>query len=506
VGQVIATGAGATTLLAGPGHLPSQGAFKMGAETLWALDSRGAGQTVAIVDLGFGGLQTSTARGVLPPASQMVTQSFDLTYGIAGRSVVGDPTQHGVRVAEIVHSVAPKARLVLVNYHTMDEFVRATRWIADRRIPIVAHSNSFLTAPYDGTGIAARAVDVAAQRGVLWVNSAGNFARRHWTGAFSDGDGDGLEDFDGGNAMPIAPERLDRLLLVLSWPRGRGARYALIVQRRDSDGVWRTRARGDPAVDGRSQISYRVGEVGSWRLAVMRLAGPAVRVDIFSRTIGFGRFAVARGSIATPADAKGAIAVGATVWESDRLTDYSSNGPTVDGRLKPDLVAPTDVTVHPGIPVGGTSAAAPHVAGAAALLRQRRQARRLPADAASLRRVLTGSSLDLGPLGADPAFGAGRVRLDTSPPVLRVVIAGRTVRGPVGVRRGTRPLISIRVNDRGRIGGLRILQGTRLMVTVRRKALDWRAPALARGTHRFAVQADDLAGNTTRQTITLNVR
>ena len=42
------------------------------------------------------------------------------------------------------------------------------------------------TPPYDDTGLPARAVDAAARRGVLWVNSAGNFAQRHWQGVFAD--------------------------------------------------------------------------------------------------------------------------------------------------------------------------------------------------------------------------------------------------------------------------------------------------------------------------------
>lgn len=498
--------AGGAVLLAAPGARVSQGAYRMGAETDWALGSRGEGQTIAVVDLGFGGLQDSIDRGILPPRAQLTTKSFDAHNGLAGRSIVGDATEHGVRVAEIVHSVAPRARLVLVNYHSIDEFVRATQYVAAQRIPIVVHSNSFLTPPYDGTGLPARAVDEAARRGVLWVNSAGNFAKRHWSGPFTDADADAREDFGSANAMPLAPEQGDRLLLVLSWPRGTGARYALVVQRRDSDGVWRTRGRADPADDGRSPLSYRVHEVGAWRLVILHLGGPAARLTLFSRTVGFGALSVARGSVATPADARGALAVGAAVWDSDRLADYSSNGPTGDGRLKPDVTGPTDVTVHPGIPVGGTSAAAPHVAGAAALLRQRRILRGLPVDPATLRRSLEVTALDLGPTGPDDAYGAGRVRLDTDPPSIRLVLGGRTVRGPVAVRGGARPVIAVRVADPGQPGGLRAIEAGRLLFTVRRKAFDWRLPALSPGTHRFTVQADDLAGNSASTILTVAAR
>ncbi|MBC7099765.1 S8 family peptidase [Candidatus Bipolaricaulota bacterium] len=106
-------------------------------------------------------------------------------------------------------------------------------------------------------------------------------------------------------------------------------------------------------------------------------------------------------TIAEPGNAERVITVGAYVtkvswvsvagrqraegYEPNNLAPFSSRGPTRDGRLKPDLVAPgawitsarsRDAQVSPwyALPDGwhmvlaGTSMAAPHVAGACALL------------------------------------------------------------------------------------------------------------------------------------------
>ncbi len=77
--------------------------------------------------------------------------------------------------------------------------------------------------------------------------------------------------------------------------------------------------------------------------------------------------------IGVPADAPGLVAVGATDFDGRRAS-FSSVGPTPDGRIKPDLVAPGDEVVTAGnfgIELGvssGTSIASPMLVGAIASL------------------------------------------------------------------------------------------------------------------------------------------
>lgn len=88
-----------------------------------------------------------------------------------------------------------------------------------------------------------------------------------------------------------------------------------------------------------------------------------------------------RGTIAIPGGADKVITVGA-FNDDKQMADFSSRGPTADGRLKPDLVAPgVDILAARAldVPMGkphddnytsatGTSMATPHVAGVCALL------------------------------------------------------------------------------------------------------------------------------------------
>jgi hypothetical protein len=107
-------------------------------------------------------------------------------------------------------------------------------------------------------------------------------------------------------------------------------------------------------------------------------------------------------SITDPGNAQGVITVGATHRDSPHtygVSYFSSRGPTGDGRMKPDLVAPGE-KITSTVPDGGlkamdgTSMAAPHVSGAAALLIARH--RELVGKPGRVKQILCETATDLG--------------------------------------------------------------------------------------------------------------
>ncbi len=141
-----------------------------------------------------------------------------------------------------------------------------------------------------------------------------------------------------------------------------------------------------------------------------RLVNSGVVVVAAAGNRGYQNFETSEGkyegyaafSVTDPGNADGVITVGAThrFWpHTYGVSFFSSRGPTGDGRLKPDLVAPGERIRAPLVgntwgDLDGTSMAAPHVSGAAAMLMARYS--ELVGQPRRIKDILCTSATDLG--------------------------------------------------------------------------------------------------------------
>ena len=391
----------------------SEGVGLINADDWHIVGLTGAGVKVAVVDGGFQGY--SSLLGTELPGS-VVTHSCRADGDITGGGEV-----HGTAVAEVVHDVAPDAQLYLVNFDTEVELATCVDWLAGQGVKVINHSMGWPgSGPGNGTGVINDIVnDAVTNHGIFWANSAGNQAQMHWMGNWSDPDSDGWHNFatsDERNTIYVAGAD-EPVVAVLKWddPFGGSANdYDLLLYPSSGgDPVCGSTEWQDGDDDPVEWFACVPGPAGNYYLAIGRYSADGLakfHLYNFYQTL---EYQTAANSILEPADNPNVVAAGAVYWGSpSTIETFSSRGPTDDGRIKPDIVGPDGVSNQTYTSFYGTSAASPHVAGAAALVKGAYPAY-TPAQITSF---LTGARcVDLGSAGKDNTFGCGRLDLGAPP-------------------------------------------------------------------------------------------
>lgn len=397
----------------------SEGVETINADIAQERGWRGENATVVVIDSGFDPTHD--------PIADNVIHTNDTTGdGIGGES--GDDTAHGDGAAEIVADVAPDVNLVLVRIETEVELLNAINYVDDNEwgengshLEIDAVSMSYTFAgglPNDGTALLDQEIDESVTKGTAWFVSAGNDGDgSHWNGTFRDTDGDQYHEFgDGGDECNDVDGPLSVRLQWNDWPTS-NQDYDLVLYNKTDEGL-------DPVAssanvqNGDQPPTERVtwDESGSYCVAIYNYdADGGGNFDMFivpdSRTL---EYATVERSVAIPATGKRVTAVGAVTYYDASLRPYSSQGPTIDGRTKPDIVGPDGVSSAAYAPdrFYGTSAATPHAAGVAALVRSANDS----ASADETNDRLTTTADPLGTPTPDNATGAGLVNAAAAVP------------------------------------------------------------------------------------------
>lgn len=354
----------------------------------------GYGVKVAVLDAGFRGYEARLGRSL--PAT-VRTRSFR-----AGTEV-GTGTDHGTLAAEVVSSIAPGATLYLVSFGTLTELSAAVDFLAEEQVDVVSFSLGFLhSGPGDGSGPVNAIIDRATQGDAVWVVAAGNWARQHWRGFYVDSDGDSVHEFGVGlTGNGRRYQSGDLISVSLRWDEtwgGACSDFDLELFAPSGTLVRASRRSQQCNSDPVEGFQVLATETGSY---VARIIGSDVRGAHTLDLLMVGSpdrgdevdFPTPAASLSEPADHPRVLSVGA-LGPGGPLgaATFSSRGPTTDGRSKPELLSPTGGLVSTASGFAGTSAAAPHVAGAAALLREALP----PQLVGGLSTTLRSRSIDLG--------------------------------------------------------------------------------------------------------------
>jgi len=415
-------------------------------------DVSGAGVSVGVISDGVGGLADSQTSGDL---GSVDTSTCNM--------VADAPTSsgsEGTAMLEIVHDIAPGAQLYFGHFVTADgmgttlDFNAAVSCLAAHTDVVVDDIGWINVGHYDGTSSVSAntssALNLAGNPIRSYSTSAANFALNHYRGVFVD-DNSGYHNhlfqssIDTTDYFGLGPQMYDLMYL------GAGGTGYIALQWGDSWsgytndydlGLFGETAGTYVAVSTTldsttghpiEEIAYtNPGAAGWFDIVIQKHSGSASTLDMY--VLGGYAFGSATGphhnyntishSVPNQSDAGGGVisagAIDAADSGHDTIEFFSSQGPTADSRIKPDVTGIDGVTVTGnggfGSPFYGTSAAAPHVAGEAALLLQCRPDLKKgepgdnpSADRTTLRNLILNSAVDLGTSGMDNTFGAGRL-------------------------------------------------------------------------------------------------
>ena len=425
------------------------------ARTTYSLN--GAGVKVGVLSDGVASLAARQATSDLPPTCPQTGACVQVVPGQAGS---GD---EGTAMLEIVHDLAPGAKLYFATAVDSDASFAANILALKNTYgcDVIVDDVTYFNEGAFQDGVIAQAVNTVKNAGALFFSSAGNAGRKDagtsgtWEGDFLNS-GTTIPYFNGdlwegmpihswnaltgasaANANALTANAPYAISLKWSDPLGAAATdYDLFLFDSGLTTVWD----GSVDIQAETREPYEIMGYGfaGEKIVVVRWSGAAkaLRLDtnqgrltfatdgaIFGHNGGDSTISVAATSVTT---AGGGVFTGGT---TNPIETYSSDGPrrifynpdgsaitpgnvlfgTGGGRdlKKPDITAADCVTTTTPdfIPFCGTSAAAPHAAAIAALLKS---APNNPSTGQALAAMFA-TALDVNPTGRDQDAGVGIV-------------------------------------------------------------------------------------------------
>jgi hypothetical protein len=342
----------------------------------------------------------------------------------------------GTAMLEIVHDLAPGAQLYFAGPDTATEMTTAINWFVSQGCNIIVDDLGFFDQGYFTDTAIANAAANAISQGVVYVSAAGNFSDdAHYQALYQASQ----SATSGGILHRFAPGGNDAELLNIP----AGADFRAFLQW--SDG-WSTSANdynlylydGDTfdSLDTATNVQNgndKPFEMIAWKnntgstvhaqLWVEKKNGAAAReLELFTLGNSTLTYQTAGDAIFGHQAVEGVISVAAAAAATpDTVESYSSRGgstiytnfttqtkvvrETLDGTATDGVQTKIgQLGIWPHNPFYGTSAAAPHAAAIAALVKQAKNS----LTPAQLADIMADTAIDIGVAGYDTASGAGR--------------------------------------------------------------------------------------------------
>ena len=332
---------------------------------------------IAVFEFGFDRLEI----GTLLDMNRVQFHTFRQDNRIEGSGP--SDAEHGVAtVSALVEHLPPSATVHLINFDTEAEFQQALRYaVEELGAQVISCSVSWANAydHYDGTSaFSTNIAQILGDKSALVV-AAGNFAKSHWEHSYSDLNHNGAHNFTADTSyLELALTEGQPYNILLSWADWGEPRMDLDLRILGPN--------GEPLYDayGREVASRNLQRDAQFvepleRIRSFRPIYPGTanyRVEITSNTkdrdedaIDFELYVYPPPRSASPSpESRSSLASGLATTKSDLVIpvaavgfSHSSQGPTNDGRIRPDFATNGTITLGKDR-FEGTSFATPRVA------------------------------------------------------------------------------------------------------------------------------------------------
>lgn len=423
----------------------------------------GKGVTVGILSDSYDNLgtaQTGVMQGELPGKANPFGYKKDVAVL---EELDGGGNDEGRAMMEIVHDVAPGAALAFHSaYFGMADFAQGIQDLTDIGCKVIADDIFYYAEPFFQDGIIAQSVDIAKKRGVTYFSSAGNQSIRSYESSYRPSDvapfgpdAGTAHNFSAPGTRPVYAQPLyvpsgGSVIMSFQWDQssfaasGVGAESDFDIYLTDIDGNlvavgWSDNIASGEPVELLGFQNFTASP--TFFLYILKYSGPdptRLKYNLYGDALFYLTDPAIPGILAPTlvghTKAEGAISTGAAFYLNTppygldtafveyfsakggvaNLFDINGNRTEPLIRKKPDLVAPDGGNTSFFDPFGGgdiaedadsypnffgTSAAAPHAAGVAALMIQAQKLNTI--SPAQIKGVLTSTASDMDDIYTD---------------------------------------------------------------------------------------------------------
>ena len=403
--------------------------------------------------------EQDVANGDLPAAGVTVLKQLP-----------GKRSDEGRGMLQIIHDLAPAAQLYFrTGSETPVDFAQGIRKLRDAGCVIIVDDLTYITEQFLTDGVVAQAVNevttptIPGIKPVTYFSAAGNFGRKSYENVFDSvpapaGFTGTAHNFNVGSANKDIYQKVTlepgRYIIVLQWvddnysitdpnqPKGTKSDLDFFTTPNEDGTQLYGNNRINIGGDALEIMTFTItSKTESNFLIVNKTPGTLpkrIKLVAFRGGLTFDEYNTGTSTIVGQANAAGAIAIGAARYNrldtveyfssAGGTTVFTTNGPSVgEIRNKPELVGPDGVNTTVKLGLGdadgdsyynffGTSAAAPHAAGVAALIMQGRKKflglnETTPTQ---IKDLLTSTATDMLTANFDFASGYGLINADAA--------------------------------------------------------------------------------------------